>query len=466
MGFTQNLFGSIAGNLPYAGSIKDFIPGGSNEQIVQLTGNDGAVWLGLRSRMMQYYAYTYCSPLASVIDRLAESDINGKIELFKNDGTEDYTQSPAAKRIVALLSKPNPLQTWEQFRAQQTAYKKIFGFCPVFVVRPVGMDASWTKYMFNLAPWMVQPEQEPADYTGVQIKNLHLEGYGGQSLTLTPDQFFLLNDGFVSDMSAAYMLPLSKMVGLDWEISNVLAAMEADNVLLKRRGPIGFISHDAATKSSEVGGYMPMLPKEKLELQKDLDNYGMSWAKLSNFVITRQAVKWVPTGFDTKALQTKETILAGIQGICNRYNFPVELTPYKDVKYENKAAAEKFLYTSNVIPNSIRDMRTYNEYFKTSDTSFVIKCDFSELPALQEDASKEGQALQARTAGLLIQYESDVITLNQFRTLLGHETVEGGDVYFSDTETGKANLAKANQIVSGPGAKALAPSDPQQTPTV
>ncbi len=176
-------------------------------------------------------------------------------------------------------------------------------------------------------------------------------------MTLTPDKYFMLNDGFVSDQSTSYMLPMSKMVGLDWEISNILAAMEADNVLLKRRGPIGFITHDAATKSSEVGGYMPMLPKEKKELQDDLNNYGMSWAKLSNFVVTRQAVKWVSTGFNTKDLQTKETITAGIQGICNRYNFPVELTPYKDVKYENKAAAEKFLYTSNVIPNSLRDMR-------------------------------------------------------------------------------------------------------------
>jgi hypothetical protein len=51
--------------------------------------------------------------------------------------------------------------------------------------------------------------------------------------------------------------------------------MEADNVLIKKKGPLGFISHDP--KPDTVAGYSPMSPKEKEEIQTELQKYGLSW---------------------------------------------------------------------------------------------------------------------------------------------------------------------------------------------
>jgi hypothetical protein len=82
----NNPFGSIAQGMFPVSTSAGFIPLDSNGTILDI--RDGYVnpqWLGLRTTSMQYWAYTFCSPLAAVIDRLAESDTNGLIRLIGED---------------------------------------------------------------------------------------------------------------------------------------------------------------------------------------------------------------------------------------------------------------------------------------------------------------------------------------------------------------------------------------------
>jgi hypothetical protein len=120
-------------------------------------GNDPC-WLGLNTPEMQYWAYVFCSPLGAVIDRCAEADINGEIQLLKNNGTDDFSNAQPARRMKKLLKKPNPLQTWEEFRGQQVVFKKVFGYVPVFSMIPSGFDdATFASYLWNLNPYYVKP---------------------------------------------------------------------------------------------------------------------------------------------------------------------------------------------------------------------------------------------------------------------------------------------------------------------
>src|ERR1035437_10996661 len=84
---SYDLFGTIGRQMFPIPTTKDFIPVDAHGDVLDLRGtNTNAAWLGLENKMMQYWAYNYCSPLAAVIDRLAEADTNGKIEFVNDDG--------------------------------------------------------------------------------------------------------------------------------------------------------------------------------------------------------------------------------------------------------------------------------------------------------------------------------------------------------------------------------------------
>jgi hypothetical protein len=436
LGFTNNLFGAIAG---LQGSLvrpaPDFIPIDGSGKTLQLT-NTSANWLGLRSRQMQYWAYVYCAPLSAVIDKLSECDINGELEAIKTDGTEDYSQSNTVKRLMNLLNRPNPIQSWEDFRAEQVAYKKIFGFCPVFPIIPKGFtDPTYATSIWNLLPWLCTP-QINSDFniystSGTPVKRWTMSIFG-QAVTIDGDKIMMLTDGIVKDSGTQYMLPLSKVAGLDYAVSNCCYSQEADNVLLRKKGPIGAWSHDPLTDS--VKGYLPMKQEEKLELQKDLAEYGLSWDQFQ-FLVTRQRVKYVSAGFNVKELMTKETFNQGVEIICDKFGVPAELLSFKDAKYENRAAAEKFMYQNVIIPGNTRDMRVYTNFFGLNklDTPVKLRCDFDELPIMQDDMGASAKAMLDKTDAVNNQYKDGYITKNMARQQLGYDSIEGQDYYYTDS---------------------------------
>ena len=111
---------------------------------------------------------------------------------------------------------------------------------------------------------------------------------------------------------------------------------------------------------------------------------------------------------------TKETYRQGCETICDKLNVPPEVMSWKDVKYENKSAAEKFLYQNNVIPSNNKDMRVYTNFFKLNelDTPVRLKCDFDELPVMQEDQVQAATAMKTKTEAVQLQYTNGYITKN------------------------------------------------------
>jgi hypothetical protein len=429
--FWQNMFGTIGKKrVP---TDKDFIPTDFNgdatipRNVMFVKGGE-AVWLGLETPEMQYWAYCFCSPLAAVIDREADCDINGKPTFWKG---EKETKNPAATRMRNLIDKPNPMQTWEEFRGQQVVFKKMYGYCPVYAMIPAGFDPTYSSYLWNLNPYYAKPI--PDKSFNYQKDNTPIKEWkitvNEKEYTLPSTAIFIVKDGYVNNTNSELLLPLSKVIGLDFAISNICATMEADNVLLRKKGPLGFISHDP--KPDNVAGYVPMNKTQKDEIQGDLSNYGLTWSQFQ-YVVSKLPVRWNPISYNVRELMTKETCKAAIDMICDRYNYPAELMSGKDATYENRSAAEKYLYQNVIIPQSEKDMRNYNRFFQLDDYSLDMRCDYSKLPVLQEDVVKAGQADNYKAAAYLTLYQNDIITKNQYREKMGVEPVPGEDVYYSD----------------------------------
>lgn len=448
MSFFNQLFGTIAGfsgieRLSAAGISS--IPINATGKTLKIKGS-GAKWLGMRNKLVQKHAYEFCYPVSSVIDRLAEYDITGKVEILRSTGKgkNNFATNEWAQRMNALLEQPNGMQSWEQFRGQQMVYKKTFGFCPVLPIMPTGFESQpWMAVaLVNIPPWLFEAVPTREIITNAIRKEDVVKEYRatilGKTVTFTPSQLFILEDGFMQDEATDFILPLSKLVGLDMAISNVCAAMEADNVLLKKKGPLGFISHDAATK--DQASYTPMSKMHKTQLQRALSNYGLSWDQYQ-YVISRVATKWNPMSFNVRDLGTKETIQACEKAICHRFAFPYVLYEETDTTYANGDNASATVYQTNVIPNNTKDLNKYNKFFKARENVCNIVGNFEDVGALQEDKKFEAEVKQTNNATYKEQYDNNLITLNRWRELMDEEKIEGGDVLKSATTIGDISLA-------------------------
>lgn len=452
MGFLNNLFGTIAESAGLGFSDTNFIPSDANGGIIDLKHSADAAWLGLKSKVMQRYAYEYCAPLATVVDRLTEADVNGVPEIYKK-GTDNISQSDFSIRLRKLFYAPNPIQTYSQFRAQQTAYKKVFGWCPVIAIKAPKIDGSFATALWNLPPWTVSIVGTGKMLYQRDITNIIKEyrvNLLGDSVIVPASDMILLQDGNFQDDQNGYITPISKLVGLDFAISNFCVATEADNVLLTKKGPMGFVTHDASAVKDAVSGYLPMTPNEKNEVQNDLRQYGLT-VRQWQYLITRQALKWVPMGFDSKQLGTKETIIQAERTICQRFNYSYILFSDSDSTYANQEGAHKTLYQNNVIPNNEADMREYARFFGCDDNKVEIKCKFNHLPVLQQDELKKQEAALKQTQALDLDYRNRLITLNQYREARGWPSIPNGDVYYetpkqqTNDTTENTNTEPANQ---------------------
>jgi len=415
----SNIFGSMANLMPSTNV--GFIPLNGDGDVL-LTGQS-AVWQNLQNKQAQYWAYLYCSPLASVIDRQANADLNGYIEVL--DDNKDYDTTRYGKAVKRRMQNPNPMQDWYEFRGQQMIYKKVYGYCPVYIMEfPSEPDKS-SSYFWNLNPLFLTPvenEKFSLIKSPNPISEWEYDDQQGLTFNIPAKKIMLVRDGYMSATSC-FGLPLSKIAGLEWAISNIMAAMEADNVLLRKKGPLGFISQDSS--KDPVAGYVPLSPKEKLEVQTDLSNYGLSWSQFQ-YVVTRHGLKWNPMSYNVQELDTKATIRQGIDSICDRYGYPAELMSGKNATYENRTSSERWLLNNVSIPENNRDMLKYTTYFETN-----VTCYFGDIPVLQDAVLANGQGLKYRTEALDIQYKTGIITKNQYLQALELDTVEGGDEYYS-----------------------------------
>lgn len=450
MGYLNNLFGTIAGgSLAYSPSGMSFIPKGPNGETIVIKG-DTASWMGLKNRLMQKYAYDFCFPVSCVVDRLAEYDITGTIEILRSTGKgkDNFATNEWAQRMNKLLAQPNPLQSWEQFRGQQNVYKRIFGFCPVLPIVPAGFGPEYAISMINLPPWLFDVEGTKKLLFTSRVDEI-IKHYKctilNQSFVLQPDQVIILEDSFMQDEACDFLLPQSRLVGLDMAVSNICAAMEADNVLLKKKGPLGFISHDAAATKDSVAGYIPMTKTEKEELQSALAQYGLSLEQYQ-YVISRTASKWNPMSFDVKQLGTKETVMAGEKAICHRFGYPYTLYEQQDSTYANGANAEKGVYQNNVIPNNTKDLNKYNKHFKASDNACKISNNYSHIAVLQEDELAKAQAANTWNDALKKEYDNNLITKNQWLTARGYDTIPDGDKYKKDEAQDEPIVVDPNKL--------------------
>jgi hypothetical protein len=380
-------------------------------------------------------AYRECGPLTSIINRKAQAHINGQTFVMTVGGKGKGKESTgeAANKLRKLMAKPNPLQSWKQFRAQQKIYMQLFGFSIVLPIMSVGFESRGpidATSLWNIPPYLVDIEESNAlfyqsNMNGI-VKAIRLR-YRDSVIPLLLDRIYVFKDFTPSMETLAF--PESRVRSNAQAINNIIGAMESRGELISYAGSQGIISPDAGS-----GQYVPMAigPKEKSQLHADFKTqYGIRKGQF-RYIISPAAIKWQSMSVKTKDLMLIEEVVESTKSLCDAYGYPPHLLGIINPTFNNQAAAEKGFYQNTIIPESESMDEEWNNFFRLpeSDLNIRIETDFSHLPILQEDEKSKAEARKARNEALIIEFQNNMLTLNRWLELNGEDTIPDGDKYY------------------------------------
>jgi|GEM_PF-1307545 len=389
-------------------------------------------------------AYLKCPPLASVINKRAAAYINGKTWVMNTRGKEATSRD--AEKIKALMNRPNPLQSWKQFEAQQRIYMDVFGWCAVLPIIPAGFEEYGpieATSMWNIPPFMLEIKESGKLFYQLNQSQIFAEinlRYKDQKTKIDPSKIYFFKD-FVPSM-ASLILPGSRIQPLEMPVNNIMGALESRYSLIVARGALGIFSNDPG--SGSFGG-MPLDPKEKEEIQKDFLRYGIK-NKQWKFIITQASLRWQQVGIPTKELMLFEEIEDSYKMICEQYVYPWRLTSYgggNSLGGTDAAIFERQLYQNAIIPDAESTYDQWNNFFRTDEIKLRIEKDYSHLPVLQKNAQEAATARETLNRALKMEFENGLITLDQWLEKLGEDPLPdgSGNVRVSDIKNSNIPLA-------------------------
>ena len=375
-------------------------------------------------------AYVKCPPLTAIINKKAQAYINGKTWIMDEQGKESV--SLFSNKIKKLLAKPNPLQSWKQFEAQNYIYQQIFGFCIVLPIIPVGWKGNENaSSIWNIPGNMIVPKETSkifyqTDLSGI-LEKITLV-YKGVTSELPLDKIYIFKDFTPSFNSLIF--PESRICSLELPINNIIGAYESRNVLINYRGALGIISNN----QKDAAGYIPLKENDKIQLQKDFLRYGLKGQQWK-FIITSADLKWQSMSVPTKDLMLFEEVTDNTMAACDAYNYPYPLMSSartNSLGGSNADPNKKLLYQDAIIPESESMYDQWNIFFKCAENKVRMEKDYSHVAVLQADKGQTATARNTMGQALDREFKNNWITYNRVLEILEEDTIPGMDKYYKD----------------------------------
>lgn len=397
-------------------------------------GNSGYdVFFSYNGHQSSLKAYTCCPPIPAIINKKAQAYINGKTWIINTQGKAKGKESTGdiASKVKKLLARPNPLQTWKQFEAQQYIYQQLFGYCILLPIKPVGFPNTDATSLWNIPPFMVDIQETnklfyQSDANGI-IKQIVLT-YKDEKTILNASDIYIFKD-FTPSFNSL-IIPESRIQALEMPINNIIGAYESRNVLINYRGALGIISPDG----KDAAGPVRLGDDNKEQLQSDFLRYGLKnnqW----KFIISSASIKWSQMGVATRDLMLFEEVDDDIQRICDAYNYPYRLMSSQNTNSlggSDVAEYKRLLYQDATVPEAENMYEQWNIFFGLDQYNLRMEKDYSSVPALQDEQINEAVARWRRNQGALIEFQNNLMTLNEWRELNGDDPLieEWGNMYY------------------------------------
>ena len=321
--------------------------------------------------------------LSSVINYLGKSFSLGQYKIIKDNKVIDNS------KLYDLFSKPHPIYNGSEFKQSFAENLFSYGVAYIYINKP----AVTTSGMFILPSWSVKPYVDNTTHKNLRdatklsdiIKYLEIES-NGKSFELPIDNVLIITLNTTISIKDKYLIYESPLKPLEKALMVTPAMYDSMQNLMNNGGMKGFI----ANKSTDSGGFVPIDPKDKKELQKAFKNYG-SKSNQYDLAFTNADLNYIPITSRIKDMLIPEqqkmikTIIADVLGfdtaILNNDNAN---------KYANYKEARKSMFTETLIPAANNYSFALSSYFNEQ-----INLDFSEIDVFSED-----EKLKAETTNL------------------------------------------------------------------
>lgn len=326
--------------------------------------------------------YNEIPELRIVVAQKVNMMLNGKLELVDADGGL-IDSHPALDR----LQDPNPLQNQEQFLAQLILNKEITGNTFVHKLRGTNINP------IASALWVLPSQEMIIKPTGKSFNQSKLEdiiAYYEYDNTKIKQKFDV-NDVYhiKNNADAGFYKASSPLESLIAPLSNISAAYQTRNILLKDMGAKGILSVEGNKDS--VGALPIGNNPEKLEEQYR-QKYGLG-SDQSKIILSRIPVKWEAMSYPTKDLMLFEEIQSNFNKIADAYGLNSNIFSQEEGStFNNVKESVKNTYQSTIIPEANTLAFHLTKMLNLQEDSLYLRFNYSHLPTLQENELEKSQA--------------------------------------------------------------------------
>ena len=340
-----------------------------------------------------------------VISRGAEMFSHMQIKHVDSKG-EDIKNSD----VLKLLNKPNPLQSLEAFLYDFYVYNCIYS--SNFGFKNKGSIAALPSFLWWLPPGWMKINATGKIYRQTRIEDIIINyELTNEPTPFVPEEIIHITDG----ISQSKLSGGSKIEALQLPLSNIVAALKSNNIILTERGLIGFISKES---DKDVNGSLPLTTAERDRIEKQYQSDRSLDSNKSHVLVSSASLKWVPMTFDVKQLMLYEGLEDSFGQICGAYGIDRDVFPsIKGATNENKEMGLKATIQNTMQPLGNKLVNRLAEHLGVTDKGEKLLADWSHMPIMKEDELKAEQAKFQKVQALAIMLDKGIISPEQFATL-------------------------------------------------
>lgn len=335
--------------------------------------------------------------------------------------------------INRLLVKPNAFESWYRTLWKHFAYKLVTGNSFIKAAMSNAFVGAKTlykwcdRYVTLEEPYVtIEYKRQMGDIYGVSdvedVVQCYYHDYGlSVHRPIAPQCVFHDVDDTFGFYNGDPLKAKSRLMAVLKAISNLIAVYEARNVIYVKQGGLGWL----VSEMSDDMGSRALTKEEKKQVLEEADKmYGFGEGKYP-YGISDVKMSFIRTNLSITDLQPFDETLADAVIIAGIYGIPPVLIPRKDQStYANQANAEKAVYSSVIIPLVQRFCQEFTHFLGLDQDGLYIDADFSDVDCLQTGKKEEQEVNRLISDRCKIEFESALITLNDWRAQQGYERVE------------------------------------------
>lgn len=384
----------------------------------------------------------------------AFSNLRFKIEDLRTNEVFELKDAPDSN-IKKLLTKPNAWQTSTEWKKMCKIHEGVFGNMYLYGSIPTGFRFSGDNIsVLNfLPPYLTKPIitgdwLDATDLSEIVREYQFKDVLRSNNLRKIPtEQVLHMNEPNIT-YDPQFVKGVSKLVALNKPISNIDKAFESRNVLIKKRGALGYLTSDR--KSGDLGT-MPLQPDDIEQIQDAYSKYGL----LDNqygLMILNQPVKYQEMGKSVKDLMLFEEVESSAIQVSNTFGVPELLTKayVSGGTFENLQASERRLYDSTIIPETKIFIDGLNDFLKTEELGLKIHASFEHVKVLQNSKKEESETRQVDEQTALSSFKIGAFTYNQYLQAIGQPNdTQIGDLRIWDLQPNQiAAIVSDNNVLT------------------